>query len=209
MLFDVAFILTNSTDGVVVLLTMYELLNPVFTFCVVMLTLEDTDTDIFVKLLIYSVELLSNIIVLFDVVFLLIVSVSNLSTVTFTVFVAEIVVFINVIPLFVTNIFGVVILSVSLVITLTLLVLSSNRLLPLTLNVCNVVTLRSVVLKLFITKLFVVPVVMLTNSVTSSFTLSDLVLNNVLPLTTKPVVLFTVIVTFVVLFVLDIVNTSV
>jgi hypothetical protein len=35
-----------------------------------------------------------------------------------------------------------------------------------------------------------------------------LVLNNVLPLTTKPVVLFTVIVTFVVLFTLDIVSTS-
>jgi len=209
MLFDVALILTNSTDGVVVLLTMYELLNPVFTFCVVILTLEDTDIDTFVKLLIYRVELLSNIIVLFDVAFLLIVSVSNLSTVTFTVFVVEMVVFINVIPLFVTNIIGVVILSVSLVITLTLLVLSSNRLLPLTLNVCNVVALTSVVLKLFITKLFVVPVVMLTNSVTSSVTLSDLVLNNVLPLTTKPVVLFTVIVIFVVLFVLVIVSTSV
>jgi len=90
-LLDVAFILTNSIDGVVVLLTIYELLKPVFMCCVVMLILEATDTDTFVKLLIYKVELLSDTRVLFDVVFFLIVNVFNLSIVTFTVFVEMVV----------------------------------------------------------------------------------------------------------------------
>jgi hypothetical protein len=114
----------------------------------------------------------------------------------------------NVLPLFVTIIFGVSIPNVSPVITLTLFVPNSNRLLPLTLKVCNVDALRSVTLKLLTTKLFVVPVVILTNSVTSSFTISDLVLNIVLLLTVNPSVLFVVITTFVELFTFDIVNTS-
>ncbi len=114
MLFDVVFILTNSTDGVVVLLTMYEPLNSVFTFCVVMLISEDVDMDTFVKLLIYSFELLSNTRVLFDVVSLLIVSVFNLLIFILTVFV-ETVVFTNVLPPLVINIVGVSSLSVALV----------------------------------------------------------------------------------------------
>jgi len=106
-------------------------------------------------------------------------------------------------------IFGVSILSVLLVITLILFVLNSNFLLFPTLNVCDVDATNSVVLKLFIVKLLVVPVTRLTNSVVSSFTDNDLVLNIVLPLTIRPSVLFTVMTAFVVLFTFDIVNTSV
>jgi len=58
-------------------------------------------------------------------------------------------------------------------------------------------------------KFFVVPVTRLINSVVLSFTIIDLVLNTVLPLTVKPSVLVTVTTTFVVLLTLDIVNTSV
>jgi hypothetical protein len=58
-------------------------------------------------------------------------------------------------------------------------------------------------------KLFVVPVIRLMNSVVLSFTITDLVLNTVLPLTVKPSVLVTVTTNFVVLLTLDIVSTSV
>jgi hypothetical protein len=58
-------------------------------------------------------------------------------------------------------------------------------------------------------KLFVVPVMRLMNSVVLSFTITDLVLNTVLPLTVKPSVLVTVTTSFVVLLTLDIVSTSV
>jgi len=78
----------------------------------------------------------------------------------------------------------------------------------LTLNVCDVDVLNSVVLKLFTINRVVVPVaIRLTYSVVLFFTSSELVLNTVLPLTINPFVLLTLIATCVVLFTFCMVNT--